>query len=150
METTAFIITIFIWGILSIGVIALSFFSIRLYIQDRKWGYILLAVFGLIIAIICAHNLYIVINKEMANPTPVNTKEVNINGITYIQYQDTTHMCNASDKKSTVFTSLTPVNGEVTKTDTCIICGKRFVEHNTHGEQAYFDWLEYLSFLPNY
>ena len=150
METTAFVITIWIWGTLSLGGILLSFFSTRSFIHDRKWGYILLAVFGLIITIISLYNLYVVINKDIARPIPANTKEVNINGITYIQYQDSTHMCNASDKNSTVFTSLVPTNGEVTKTDTCIICGKRFVEHNTHSEQMYFDWLEELSFIPNY
>lgn len=74
---------------------------------------------------------YLCLEKSFRKPTPSNKKETYVSGKLYIWYQDTAHLCNASDKNSTVFTSLMALNGQVSRRDTCIICGKDFVSHST-------------------
>lgn len=150
MEKSAFVITLLIWGVLFLFGMALAFFAIRtLIIDKKKMSFIPLIILFLIIAAISANNFFLVIKKEVSNPEMNNTKKIFINGVTCTQYQDTNHMCNASDRNSTFFTSIVPINGEPQKTDTCIICGGRFFDHNTHREQVYFDWMEELSLVPN-
>lgn len=151
METTAFIITVLIWGILALASTAVTIFSIiGMFLEKVRWTYIVLLIYSLLFAGITAHNFYVVINKEVAKPQMDNTKEITIDGVNYVEYQDTLHLCHASDKNSTVFTAMIPADDNATKSDICIICGKSFYHHNTRMEQVYYDQMEELSLLPNY
>lgn len=151
METTAFIITVLIWGILAFISGAVTIFAILgIFVEKAKWYHIALIIYALLFAGMTAYNFFIVLNKGISCPQMDNTKEISIDGVDYVEYQDTLHPCNASDKKSTVFTSIIPADGSTSKSDTCIICGKSFYNHNTHREQVYFDRMEELSLLPKY
>lgn len=151
METTAFIITVLIWGILALASTAVTIFAIMgMVLEKVKWTHIVLIIYSLLFAGMTAYNFYVVLNKGIANPKINNAKEITIDGVNHVEYQDTLHLCDASDKNSTVFTSMIPANGTVSKSDTCIICGKSFYYHNTHQEQVYFDGMERISFLQNY
>lgn len=83
--------------------------------------------------------IYPVANKYFGNPKPSNQIELYVNGEVMIQYQDTTHFCNAKDENSKCFTSRIPANGKVSKNDICVYCGNTFINHDTHKEQRFFN-----------
>lgn len=95
---------------------------------------------------------YLCLEKSFRKPTPSNMKEIYISGELYTWYQDTAHLCNASDKNSAFFTSLIAPNGKVSRKDTCIICGKGFECHNTLEDQRRIELAieqsEVLSLIP--
>lgn len=86
-----------------------------------------------------ALGLYINVNKYYSKPEPIIVCDTCIGGKIHKIYQDISHLCDASNKNSTVFTSFMPLDGELSLTDTCIICWKPFLYHNTHTEQSCFD-----------
>lgn len=98
------------------------------------------------------HEAYLDLEKTFRKPNPENMKEIYILGKLYTWYQDTAHLCNASDKKSTFFTSLIAPDGQVSRRDVCIICGKTFECHNTLKDQRRIELAieqsEVLSLIP--
>lgn len=95
---------------------------------------------------------YLCLEKSFRKPTQSNKKETYVSGKLYIWYQDTAHLCNASDKNSTIFTSLIAPDDQVSRRDTCIICGKTFECHNTLKDQRRIELAieqsEVLSLIP--
>lgn len=97
-----------------------------------------------------ALGLYINVNKYYSKPEPIIICDTCIGGKNQKIYQDFTHLCDASNKNSTAFTSFMPLNGELSQTDTCIICWETFLDHNTRAEQSYFDAVFAMNESMNY
>ena len=151
METFAFIVTDLIWGALTLIGVAIIIFAIIHFIKKRKIGVLVGSILcALLISAVPAYCLCLTTSKYLSTPNPTNEEEVCVNGENYIQYQDTEHFCHAEDPNSMSFTSLRPINGEASQDDTCIICGEKFIRHNTHREQRYFERMEEMSFMPNF
>lgn len=148
METTIYVIIVLMYSllflILTIGILYLfcplivdllgdvtSFGSIVVALLMS--GFCVFFVFGSV------STIYTVANSFFGNPKPSNQIELYENGEIMIQYQDTTHFCNAKDENSMCFTSRIPANGKVSKNDICVYCGNTFINHDTHKEQRFFE-----------
>lgn len=83
--------------------------------------------------------MYTFTNKTFGNPKPSCQIELFENGEKMIQYQDTTHLCNAKDENSTWFKSRIPVNRKPSRKDVCDNCGRDYTHHDTYEEQRFFD-----------
>ena len=97
-----------------------------------------------------ALGLYINVNKYYSIPEPIIVCDTCIGGKTHKIYQDITHLCDASNENSTAFTSFMSLDGELSQTDTCIICWETFLDHNTRAEQSYFDAVFAMNESMNY
>lgn len=147
MESTTFILVMSFWGIFTLIGVGISFYALREAIKRKKrWISTLGALaFSILVTFSPAYCLYIVANKFCVAPNPSCQKEVLIDGKTLIQYQDTTHFCDANDKLSPCFMGTIPKGGTPSKADICKHCGKNYTYHNTHKEQRYFNLMVEIS-----
>ena len=157
METIALIIHMLIWGLITAFFIACIFLIFHPNSSDDPMSLVskVLAYGALVItcaffAFCSADCFYIVAKKLFANPKPSNPIELYIEGKEYIQYQDTTHFCNANDKNSPCFRSRIRVGKKASKDDICEDCGKSFRRHDTHEEQRYFNSLSSTDYSISY
>lgn len=104
----------------------------------------------LFLGVFPALGLCINVKKYFSKPEPIIVFDTCIDGKNHMIYQDITHLCDASNKNSTAFTSFIPLSGELSQTDTCIICWESFLDHNTRAEQSYFDVVSAVNESMNY
>lgn len=149
METTVSVIIILFYSMLvlvpSIGllhlfcpVIADSFFG-DTSLGHKIVGIVLISSLCGLFAFSSFKIIYLVANKYFGNPKPSNQIEMYLEGEKIIQYQDTTHLCDANDENSHCFTARIPANKKAYRDDICIHCGQPFTNHYTHKEKRFFD-----------
>lgn len=140
---TILLLEILVLGVFLFGlIIGFVYFCIK----ERSFLDSIISISGILLFGFFPFNvLYFDVNKYFSKPEPTNKIERHINGITYIQYQDTTYLCYASDENSTVFTSLTSFDRKMSQTDTCIYCKRSFLNHNTISEYRFWKILYDIS-----
>lgn len=122
------------------GLFLLGLISAFIYVCFKSENFLtcIAAIFLIIlVGYLPACFFYYDVMRYNSQPEPTNKIEKCINGITYIQYQDINHFCHYGEN-ATVFTSLMPLDGKASQTDTCIICHKSFLHHDTKDEQDFF------------
>lgn len=149
METSVFLrMEIIVLGYISIGLVLAVIYN---SFKEKKISSFFIGIIGfLLFGGFPTWGFYINLNKYLTKPEPTNETEIHINGNLCIQYQDTTHLCHPSDKNSTFFTSYMSPDGKVSKTDTCILCHRSFLDHDTHREHRYYETVSYMNESINY
>lgn len=149
METSVFLrMEIIVLGYISIGLILAVIYN---SFKEKKISSFFIGIIGfLLFGGFPAWGFYINLNKYLTKPEPTHETKVCVDGKLRVQYQDTTHFCHPSDKNSTFFTSYRSPDGEVSKTDTCIICHRSFLDHDTHKEHRYYETVSYMNESINY
>ena len=151
MEATFLLMTIIVWGLCLLIVISVFIYIVYSTLKEKSISYFFVGILWILLfGSIPTWGAYITINKYFSKPVPTNETEVCINGKTRIQYQDTTHLCHPSDKNSTMFTSYLSPYGEVSLTDTCILCLRPFLAHDTQEEHKYYEAMFYMNESMNY
>ena len=90
------------------------------------------------------------LNRYLSMPEPTNVIEANIEGEPCMVYQDTTHLCQPSNNKTTCFTGRIPIDADVTQMDLCTICWRRFIDHYTRAEYKYYEIIAAMNESLNY
>ncbi len=149
MRTSVFLrMEIIVLGLFSIGLVLTVIYNI---IKEKKISFFFIGIIGFLLIGGCpVWGLYINLNKYLTKPKPTNVMETCIGEKTYLVYQDTIHLCYPSNKNSTCFTSFMSLDCEVYKTDTCIICRRSFLDHDTHREHRYYETVSYMNESMNY
>ena len=93
-----------------------------------------------------ADAIFTMTNKTFGNPKPSKQIELYENGETMLQYQDTTHFCNANDENSTWFVAVIPINTKPSRNNVCKNCGRKYTCHNTREEQHFFDYMSQIDY----
>lgn len=128
------------WGMCLLIVIPVFIYCFYSTIKEKSISSFFAGIFWILIfGSIPAWGFYITMNKYCSKPKPTIIMETCKDGEIYMMYQDTTHLCHPSDNNSTVFTSYMPPTGAVSQMDTCIICLRPFLAHDTHAEHRFFD-----------
>lgn len=159
MKTTVYILVLVWFGILTLIPIIVSFYCLRSVLPAGSSHSITFKKFLklILIILICvlitfspAYCLIGTLRKFFSKPNPSNLIEMFVDGESLIQYQDTTHFCNATEENSNCFTSRIPIDRNVSKSDTCIHCGRDFSYHNTHKEQNFYNLMEEITNASSY
>lgn len=149
METSLFLlIEIILLGLFLLGIISGIIYNCY---EEKTVSSFFIGILGaLVFGGFPAWGFYVNLNKYLTEPKPVNVMETCIDGETYLVYQDTIHLCYPSNKNSTCFTSFMSLDCKVFKTDTCIICRRSFLDHDTHREHRYYETVSYMNESMNY
>ena len=132
-------------------IISMFIYCVYNSFKEKSISYFFLGILWILLfGTIPTWGAYITVNKYYSKPVPTNETEVCINGETRTQYQDTTHLCHASDKNSSMFTSYLSPKGEVSQTDTCILCLRPFLAHDTREEHRYYEAMSYMNESMDY
>lgn len=157
METIALIIHVLIWFFFTVFCIVGLFFCIHSFFSDNSMSLGIKVLVHVTLFVVCgffaygsADCFYIMAKKLFANPKPSNPIELYVDGEKYMQYEDTTHFCNANDENSPCFRSRILVGEKASKDDICEDCGKNFRRHDTHEEQRYFNSLSSTNYSISY
>ena len=159
METTVYILVIVWFGILTLIPIVVSFYCFRSVIPacsthsitfKKLLKLILIILICILITFSPAYCLIGTLRKFFSKPYPSNLIEMFVDGKNLIQYQDTTHFCNAAEENSNCFTARIPIDRNASRSDTCIYCGRDFIYHNTRKEQNFYNLMEEISNASSY
>ncbi len=144
METFVFLrMEIIVLGLFSIGLVLTVIYNI---FKEMKISSVFIGVIGfLLIGGFPTWGFYVNLNKYLTEPEPVNLTETCIDEEIRIIYHDTTHFCPSSYEYSSTFSSFLSPKGEVSKMDTCIVCGRPFIDHDTYKEQNYYKAIYYMN-----
>lgn len=157
METTIYIVVTVLCGVLflipTIAVFKLFYTIVTdMSLKEAPFigivGVVLFAAFCIVCATGTVKCTSAVANSFFGKPKPSNIIELDKDGVKYNQYQDTTHMCNASDKESPWFISMIPAGSEASRYDICLNCHRSFANHFTYFEHGLFTALGNASTYP--
>lgn len=145
MEAIFLLVAIIEWGICLLIIISVFIYCVYNSFKENSLSHFFAGILWILIfGSVPAWGLYITTKKYGSKPEPTKTFQTCIDGELRLLYQDTIHLCNPTDKQSTCFTALMS-NVEISQKDTCIICLRPFLAHNTQAEHRYYEAMSYMS-----
>lgn len=151
METTFLLVTIIELGICLLIVISVFIYCVYNTFKENSISILFAGILWILLyGSFPAWGLFITAKKYGSKPEPTKTFRTCIDGDSRLLYQDTIHLCHPSERHSTCFTALMSSHIEMSQKDTCIICLRPFLAHDTPAEHRYFKAMSYLSESMDY